>query len=79
MKRLFLVFLGGVAGFVAGYFAGVEVACDWLIPTSNLCGIYGVFLAGPIAFDPLGRVTHRLIRSSISGLTGFTSTSVATK
>ena len=35
MKRLFLVFLGGVAGFVAGYFAGVEVACDWLIPTAT--------------------------------------------
>jgi len=26
----------------------VELACDWLIPTSNLCGIYGVFLTGPI-------------------------------
>jgi hypothetical protein len=30
-----------------GYFAGVHVACDWLYPTSNLCGIYGVFYTGP--------------------------------
>ncbi len=50
MKRLFLIFLGGVAGFIGGYFAGVVVACDWLIPNSNLCGIYGVFLTGPIGF-----------------------------
>ena len=50
MKRPFLVFLGGVTGFIIGYFAGVVVACDWLIPTSNLCGIYGVFLTGPIGF-----------------------------
>ena len=50
MKRLFLVFLGGMVGFVVGYFVGVEVACEWLIPTSNLCGIYGVFLTGPIGF-----------------------------
>ena len=50
MKRLFLVFLGGVAGYIAGYFADAEVACEWLIPPSNLCGIYGVFLTGPIGF-----------------------------
>jgi hypothetical protein len=43
-----LVLLGGLFGFIVGYFAGVELACDWLIPTSNLCGIYGVFLTGPI-------------------------------
>ena len=40
--------VGGLLGFVVGYFIGVSVACDWLYPTSNLCGIYGVFLAGPI-------------------------------
>jgi len=39
---------GALIGFVAGYFIGVSVACDWLYPTSNLCGIYGVFLTGPI-------------------------------
>ena len=50
MKRALLIFLGGGAGFIAGFFVGVKVACDWLIPTSNLCGIYGVFLTGPIGF-----------------------------
>jgi len=40
--------LSALTGFVAGYFIGIHVACDWLYPTSNLCGIYGVFLTGPI-------------------------------
>jgi hypothetical protein len=48
VRRVFLVLFGGLFGFIVGYFAGVELACDWLIPTSNLCGIYGVFLTGPI-------------------------------
>ena len=48
VRRVFLVLLGGLLGFVVGYFVGVELACDWLIPASNLCGIYGVFLTGPI-------------------------------
>ena len=48
VRPVFLVLLGGLFGFIVGYFAGVELACDWLIPTSNLCGIYGVFLTGPI-------------------------------
>ena len=48
VRRIFLVLLGGLFGFIVGYFVGVELACDWLIPTSNLCGIYGVFLTGPI-------------------------------
>jgi hypothetical protein len=39
---------GALIGFGVGYFIGVYVACDWLYPTSNLCGIYGVFLTGPI-------------------------------
>lgn len=39
---------GGLIGFVGGYFVGVHIACDWLYPTSNLCGIYGVLLSGPI-------------------------------
>ena len=46
--RLFATILAGLIGAVLGYFAGVIVACDWLYPTSNLCGIYGVFLTGPI-------------------------------
>ncbi|MGH7938877.1 MAG: hypothetical protein ACRD5Z_20670, partial [Bryobacteraceae bacterium] len=41
---------GGLLGLIVGYYIGATVACDWLIPTSNLCGIYGVFLTGPIGF-----------------------------
>jgi hypothetical protein len=40
--------IGALIGLVVGYFIGVYVACDWLYPTSNLCGIYGVFITGPI-------------------------------
>lgn len=42
------ILLYGLIGLVVGYFLGVYIACDWLYPTSNLCGIYGVFLTGPI-------------------------------
>jgi len=31
-----------------GYFAGVFAGCDWLMPTSNLCGLYGAMLTGPV-------------------------------
>jgi len=48
VRRIFLVLLGGLFGFIVADFVGVELACDWLIPTSNLCGIYGIFLTGPI-------------------------------
>jgi hypothetical protein len=33
---------------VMGYFIGVSIACDWLNPTSNLSGIYGVVITAPI-------------------------------
>lgn len=46
--RFLSALAGALIGFVVGYFIGVSVACDWLYPTSNLCGIYGVFLTGPI-------------------------------
>ena len=46
--KLFAIAGGGLIGAVVGYFAGVIVACDWLYPTSNLCGIYGVFITGPV-------------------------------
>ena len=46
--RLFPTLAGAVIGTIVGYFIGVYVACDWLYPTSNLCGIYGVFLTAPI-------------------------------
>jgi hypothetical protein len=40
--------IGGAAlGGVAGYLPGVVVACYWLRPGSNLCGIVGV-ITGPI-------------------------------
>ena len=46
--KLVAIAAGALIGAVAGYFTGAIVACDWLYPSSNLCGIYGVFLTGPI-------------------------------
>lgn len=46
--RFLIAAAGGLIGGVVAYFIGVYIACDWLYPTSNLCGIYGVFATGPI-------------------------------
>lgn len=47
MKHLAAV-VGGLIGGVVGYFIGAYVSCDWLYPSSNLCGIVGVFVTGPL-------------------------------
>jgi hypothetical protein len=39
-------FLGGVAGHPLGAY----LACYWIWPESNLCGLVGAFVAGPIGF-----------------------------
>jgi hypothetical protein len=48
--RMAAAFLTGfvVCGFL-GYWLGAYVACYWLYPGSNLCGLVGVFVTGPIA------------------------------
>jgi len=46
--RILRIVVCSLIGFVVGYFIGVFIACDWLYPTSNLCGIYGVFITGPV-------------------------------
>lgn len=40
--------LGAGVGLVVGYFAGGYVACTWLMPASNLCGLPAVFVSAPI-------------------------------
>ncbi len=40
--------LSALIGAVVGYFIGAYVGCDWLMPESNLCGLVGVFVTGPI-------------------------------
>jgi hypothetical protein len=35
-------------GGAFGYFVGVSIGCDWLYPSSNLCGIYGMLITGPV-------------------------------
>ena len=46
--RLIPIVVGGLAGGVVGYFVGVFISCDWLYPTSNLCGIWGLMYTAPI-------------------------------
>jgi len=57
---------GALVGVVVGYLTGAYVACDWLYPTSNLCGIYGVFLTGPIGLL-VGAVCGRKMSTRRSG------------
>jgi hypothetical protein len=44
---LWVRFLGLVGGFL-GDMAEMSVACYLLSPQSNLCGLVGVFVVGPI-------------------------------
>jgi hypothetical protein len=47
MRTFVFVLLGGFLGLIGGYWGGVTMGCDWLMPTSNLCGIYGALVTGP--------------------------------
>jgi hypothetical protein len=42
--------VGAIVGGIVGYFVGAFAGCDWLMPQSNLCGIYGLMLTGPDRF-----------------------------
>ena len=48
MRAFVMTLIGALIGGVLGYLIGVWVACEWAFPNSNLCGIYAVFLTGPI-------------------------------
>ena len=48
MRAALLAVLLGLAGAFAGYMAGVFAACYLLWPDSNLCGLVGVVVTGPI-------------------------------
>ncbi len=61
--RLLPIVIGGVAGLVIVYFVGAFVACTWVYPTSNLCGIVGVFYTGPAGLI-LGTVAGWLMTRS---------------
>jgi hypothetical protein len=47
MKRVLLMTAWALGGFVVGYFVGVFYACSGE-DASNLCGLLGVFVTGPI-------------------------------
>jgi hypothetical protein len=47
MFRTLVIAAGALLGLVVGYLGGAHLGCDWLYPTSNLCGIVGVFLGAP--------------------------------
>ena len=49
MKGLLVVAGWALGGFIAGYFVGVGLACSGA-NASNLCGLLGVFVTGPIGF-----------------------------
>jgi hypothetical protein len=45
--RLFALLVGAIVGLGVGYTVGAFVACYWLWPESNLCGLVGVFVGAP--------------------------------
>lgn len=47
MKHILLMALWAFGGFIVGYFVGVFYACTGE-NASNLCGLLGVFITGPI-------------------------------
>jgi hypothetical protein len=46
--KIIAIVTGGLIGAIVGYFIGVYAGCNWLYPTSNLCGIYGMLVTGPV-------------------------------
>jgi hypothetical protein len=48
MKSVLGVVLLGLVGGFLGYLAGMYLACYLVWPESNLCGLVGVFLTGPL-------------------------------
>jgi hypothetical protein len=48
MRTALAVLAGMLVGAFAGYMAGVYLACCLLWPQSNLCGLVGVFITGPL-------------------------------
>ena len=60
--RLVVVLVGALIGGVVGYFIGAYAGCDWLYTGSNLCGIYGLLLTGPIGMAAGALVAWRASR-----------------
>jgi hypothetical protein len=46
--RLVVTFVCAVVVGIVGYFIGAYAGCDWLMRDSDLCGIYGLMLTGPV-------------------------------
>jgi len=62
--RFVIVVIGVLTGGVVGYFVGAYAGCDWLYVGSNLCGIYGLLLTGPIGMVAGAAIAWRASRPS---------------
>ena len=61
MRVIVTLVCAAIAGIV-GYFIGAYAGCDWLMPESNLCGIYGLMLTGPVGLIVGGVAGWRISR-----------------
>jgi hypothetical protein len=48
LVKVFALVIGALIGLVVAYYPAVVVACDWLWPTSNLCGLPVALLMAPL-------------------------------
>ena len=53
------VLVGALVGLLAGYLAGAYLACTWVLPASNLCGLPGVLVGAPLGAAAGGWIAAR--------------------
>src|SRR5689334_14749269 len=59
--KMFAVIIGAVAGAFAASTILVYISCNWLWPTSNMCGIWGVLIGPPAGLLGGAALVYRLV------------------
>jgi hypothetical protein len=48
LRQIVGITIGGFVGLVAFYFVSAYLACEWLWPGSDMCGIPAVMIVAPM-------------------------------
>jgi MFS family permease len=65
MRTIAIIFLALIGAF-AGYLAGAYIACSWLWPASNLCGLPALFIACPFGLLTGGALANRIFPAKVT-------------